>query len=55
MLFVNASAMVLGAAVMETIMMIGQRLEPCAHAWTTLFVAGARDEARSSHLTTPHS
>jgi competence protein ComEC len=38
-LFVGASATVLRAALMGTVVVIGQRLERPAHAWTTLFAA----------------
>ncbi|MFO7169191.1 MAG: ComEC/Rec2 family competence protein [Chloroflexota bacterium] len=38
-LFVGASANVIRAAVMGTVVVIGQRLERPAHAWTTLFAA----------------
>jgi competence protein ComEC len=38
-LFVGASATVIRAAVMGTIVVVGQRAERPAHAWTTLFAA----------------
>lgn len=38
-LFVGASATVIRAAVMGTIVVLGQRAERRAHAWTTLFTA----------------
>jgi competence protein ComEC len=38
-LFVGASATVIRAAVMGTVVVVGQRLERPAHAWTTLFAA----------------
>jgi competence protein ComEC len=38
-LFVGASATVIRAAVMGTIVVVGQRLERRAHAWTTIFAA----------------
>jgi competence protein ComEC len=38
-LFVGASATVIRAAVMGTVVVVGQRLERQAHAWTTLFAA----------------
>ena len=38
-LFVGASATVIRAAVMGTIVVVGQRMERRAHAWTTLFAA----------------
>jgi competence protein ComEC len=38
-LFVGASATVIRAAVMGTVVVVGQRLERTAHAWTTLFAA----------------
>ncbi len=38
-LFVGATATVIRAAVMGTIVVVGQRLERPAHAWTTLFAA----------------
>jgi competence protein ComEC len=39
-LFVGATPTVIRAAVMGTIMVVGQRLERPAFAWTTLFAAG---------------
>jgi competence protein ComEC len=38
-LFVGASSTVIRAAVMGTVVVVGQRLERPAHAWTTLFAA----------------
>jgi competence protein ComEC len=38
-LFVGASATVIRAAVMGTVVVLGQRLERRAHAWTTIFAA----------------
>jgi competence protein ComEC len=38
-LFVGASATVIRAAVMGTIVVVGQRLERPAHTWTTIFAA----------------
>jgi competence protein ComEC len=38
-LFVGATPTVIRAAVMGTIVVVGQRLERRAHAWTTLFAA----------------
>jgi competence protein ComEC len=38
-LFVGATPTVIRAAVMGTIVVVGQRMERRAHAWTTLFVA----------------
>ena len=38
-LFVGATPTVIRAAVMGTLVVVGQRLERRAHAWTTLFAA----------------
>jgi competence protein ComEC len=38
-LFVGATTTVIRAAVLGTILVLGQRLERRAHAWTTLFAA----------------